>query len=189
MVTDSDAPGFNEMQNIKRKFFALRNGILADQIKKAGDTHKIIFGLSLVQLSQIAMSIESDNALAQRLWENKTTRESRLLATMLAKPEEFDAKTLQQWINDVETVEEADVLSMKLLRKSSHADKFVEENLDEPGLVGYVAVRLGFNLLTLRREKYAEKALEIAAKSVTSDFAPTVIASKLMLDEAKFYLS
>lgn len=33
---------FNPMQRLKRRFFAMRNGALADQLRKGGVPHKII---------------------------------------------------------------------------------------------------------------------------------------------------
>ena len=35
----------NEMQIVKRHFFAMRNGIIADTLRRAGSPYHIIFGL------------------------------------------------------------------------------------------------------------------------------------------------
>ena len=42
---------FNQTQEIKRRFFAMRNGIVADTIRKAGLQDKMIFGLNLPQIT------------------------------------------------------------------------------------------------------------------------------------------
>ena len=48
---------FNPLQNIKRRFFALRNGVIADTLRRAGSPFKIIFGLNLPQLAEIAAEL------------------------------------------------------------------------------------------------------------------------------------
>ena len=48
---------FNQIQLIKRRFFAMRNGIVADTIRKAGFDYRMIFGLNLPQLKDIAAEL------------------------------------------------------------------------------------------------------------------------------------
>ena len=84
---------FNEMQTVKRHFFAMRNGIIADTLRRAGSPFKIIFGLNLPQLMDIAESTPHSAELATRLWNNSSTRESMLLAPMIYPRDKFDADT------------------------------------------------------------------------------------------------
>ena len=42
------------LQQIKSRFMAMRNGIVADALRKGGMPHKVIFGLNVPQLSEIA---------------------------------------------------------------------------------------------------------------------------------------
>ena len=81
---------FNDMQSVKRQFFAYRNGIIADTMRKAGSPFKIIFGLNIPQIKQIASEIGKNKALAAKLWNNTTTRESMLLAPMIYPADELD---------------------------------------------------------------------------------------------------
>ena len=74
---------FNDMQQIKRHFFAMRNGIVADVLRKAGSPFRIIFGLTLPQITDVANATGKNAELARRLWDNKTTRCSMLLAPMI----------------------------------------------------------------------------------------------------------
>ena len=71
------------MKDIKKEFFAFRNGITADILRKAGMPYKIIFGLQVPQIAQIARGHKPDMELADRLWNDTEVRESRLLATYL----------------------------------------------------------------------------------------------------------
>ena len=72
-----------QMQHIKSRFFALRNGVIADRLRKSGSPYKIIFGLMLPQMEQIAGECVPSKELAEMLWNNRSTRESRLLASMV----------------------------------------------------------------------------------------------------------
>lgn len=112
---------FNPLQNIKRRFFALRNGVIADTLRRAGSPFKIIFGLNLPQLADIAAELGHDPSMADTLWNNTSTRESMLLAPML-----FDASVLPEskarsMISDISDVEVADVLCHRLLRHTHYA--------------------------------------------------------------------
>lgn len=107
---------FNEMQNVKRRLFAMRNGIVADALRQGGSPFRIIFGLVLPQISEIAQSIGHNTDLAEQLWQNRTTRESMLLAPMLVNPAGFSHSEAVKWCLDCPSTEIADNLVHKLLR-------------------------------------------------------------------------
>ena len=83
------ATEFNDMQKVKRAFFTMRNGALADNMRRQGANYRIIFGVNLPQLIEIARETPHDATLTQALWDNKTTRESMLLAPMIYPIEQF----------------------------------------------------------------------------------------------------
>ncbi len=64
------------MQQIKRRFFAMRNGVVADMLRRAGSPFHIIFGLNLPQIVEIASEIPETQreAMADALWQNRSTR-------------------------------------------------------------------------------------------------------------------
>ena len=80
---------FNDMQVVKRRFFAMRNGAVADNMRKLGANYRIIFGLNLPQIVEIANETPHDEVLAEALWQIKSTRESQLLAPMIYPREKF----------------------------------------------------------------------------------------------------
>lgn len=112
---------FNELQQVKREMFALRNGIIADTLRKAGSPYKIIFGLNIPQIKEIALHLGKRNDLASTLWQNNSTRESMLLAPMLYNVEDFSRDMANQWIDEAFTTECIDVLCHSLLRHTSYA--------------------------------------------------------------------
>ncbi|MGN1238657.1 MAG: DNA alkylation repair protein, partial [Muribaculaceae bacterium] len=99
-----------ELKDIKQQFFTYRNGILADRLRSAGDCHSVIFGLNLPQIADIAKMAGTDKTLAEQLWDNTTTRESRLIAPMIYPREQFCIAMAREWIESVENTEVADIL-------------------------------------------------------------------------------
>lgn len=146
------------IQEIRKEFFAYRNGVVADQLRSAGDPHKMIMGCQLADLIAITSHYEKDAALAQALWDDFQSRECRMAATMLYPVEEFAMKTALAWCQSVESAEIADVLCHRLLRHLNYAPALWERlrEIDQP-LVRYTAYRLLLNLLLMNRiEKTAD---------------------------------
>lgn len=65
---------FNQIQEIKRRFFAMRNGIVADTMRKGGLGYKMVFGLNLPQIVEIAADITPSRELAEQLGRRTHTR-------------------------------------------------------------------------------------------------------------------
>lgn len=140
------------IKNIKQQFFAYRNGMLADTLRKAGDPHKMIFGLNLPQIIQIAAEIGKDKALATALWiDEPGCRESRLLAPMLMPAQKFTRDEAIEWCKCVECVEVADVLCHRLLRNTDYAYQLAQHLCfdSNEAMAHYVALRLIANLLSM----------------------------------------
>lgn len=129
---------------IKQRFFTFRNGLLADMLRRQRvSPHRTIFGLNVIQLREIAAEIGRNHDLARELWADSSVRESRLLAPMVAEP---DAETLG-WLDQVQSVEEADLLCHSLLRRCPGAFEAAAARLnDNRPLVQYGALRLLLNL-------------------------------------------
>ena len=85
---------FNDLQIIKRRFFAMRNGIIADTIRKSGAPYRMIFGLNLPQIDEISRETGKNKELAEKLHADTSTRESQLLAPMLMPEEEMTPEKL-----------------------------------------------------------------------------------------------
>ena len=145
------------LREIRKEFFAFRNGIVADKLRKAGDPHGMIMGCLLVDVSGIAARVresigdtEQLIAIAQELWADTNSRECRLAAPMLYPAEEMTLECAQQWCQTVETVEIADNLCHKLLRHIIDANNLFRQLIaDERPLIKYTGYRLLLNLLFL----------------------------------------
>lgn len=127
----------------------MRNGIIADTMRKAGAPYRIIFGLNLPQLVEIARDFGPDADLARRLRDNVSTRESLLIAPMLMPREELHEEEALEWLRGAPTVEVIDVLCHRLLRHEPYAWSLVERLKDSPvDMERYGALRLMWNLLS-----------------------------------------
>ncbi len=150
---------FNDMQAVKRRFFAMRNGVVADTLRKGGSSFKIIFGLNLPQIADIAKETGTDTALGRKLWENRTTRESRLLAPMIMSPSEFTSDEIMAMCSDIDDIELADVFCHRFLRHYPTALSIARRlSSSDRTLDRYIALRLMFNLL----DRYPAQAKELA---------------------------
>lgn len=186
-------PEFSRMQQIKRRFFAMRNGMLADQIRRGGLDYRVNFGLNIPQIKEIAAEILASGLtsseqleLAGALWENINTRESRLLAPMLFPSDIMSEALALRWLSEAQTTEIADHLCHSLLRTLPFAAATAKALLHKKGATDihqYSALRLLLNLVVTGKEDPVPLK-EIAEKALTNPFTRTV--ARQLLDEVKF---
>lgn len=140
---------FNTIQLVKRRFFALRNGIVADALRRSGLDYKMIFGLNLPQIAEVAAQFGPDAALADELRADRRTRESMMLAPMLCPVETLTPEAASEWLTFAPTAEVADTVCHRLLRRYPQARSLALDHLDDPEPMSrYAALRLLFNLVT-----------------------------------------
>ena len=171
------------MQQIKRRFFALRNGVVADTMRRAGAPYRVVFGLTLPQVAGIAAEHGPDPDMARELWKNVSTRESLLLAPMLMPPEVIGIDEAIEWVSGAPTTEAVDVLCLKLLRRLAYAPELMRRLFSSASSMDrYTALRLAFNLLPGTFDEAETMARE---ESQQSD-PLTASISRQLLDEIEF---
>lgn len=139
---------FNQLQQIKRNFFAMRNGIVADTIRRGSLQYKMIFGLNLPQIVEIADGLPRSGELAEQLWADTRTRESMLLAPMIYPREQLSRERAAEMLREAPTTEVADILCHRLLRHQPYAMEIAMDAVTSPDeMTRYAAFRLMFNLL------------------------------------------
>lgn len=119
------------LPQIRKEFFVLRNGIIADTLRKGGLEQKYIFGLQLPEIKGLAEKFrpaDTDEAaiLARLLWEDRECREGRLLACHIMPSSAMTPAEATEWAEGVATREEADILAFRLLRYLTHAGTIAE---------------------------------------------------------------
>lgn len=168
---------FNLMQMVKRRMFAMRNGVVADALRRGGSPYRIIFGLNLPQLREIADDFKGDDNLAVELWHNETTRESRLLALLLMKGEPVDAAGLRVMIDEINDVETADMFVHTLLRGRDDCDALLDCLANsERSIERYMAIRLAYGLVD--SEAGRPRALAIARGEIERADPMTLTAAR-----------
>lgn len=171
---------FNRMQTVKRKFFALRNGAVADALRKGGASYRIIFGLLLPQIADVARETGYDEELAEKLWANKTTRESLLLAPMLVDPQCIGFDRGKKMALEAPTAEVADVLCHRLLRRMPDAFALAAELTDEESSMGrYCAMRILWPFVY----SDPERIKPLAEKELARNDSLTLQPARQILDE------
>lgn len=174
---------FNEMQTVKRRFFAMRNGAVADNMRRHGASYRIIFGLNLPQIVEIAAETPHSVELAESLWKNQSTRESMLMAPMIYPREEFGFETACRWATEVPTAEVADMLCHRLLRHTPYAWDLAESLVTSTvAMERYVALRLMFNLLPA----HLDDIKELAKSELDKNEPLTAIICHQLIDEIDF---
>jgi len=185
---DSNENNDNLIRNIRKEFFAFRNGIVADKLRKAGDPHPMIMGCLLVDVMSITgrmrQEIDDDaclQSLAQELWRDTNSRECRLAAPMLYPATLMPLETAMQWCQSVETVEIADNLCHKLLRNLPEADTLFRQLIaQDQTMLKYTGYRLLLNLL-LTGKTQATPALKAIVEAEAAQAHPSLTA--LLRDE------
>ncbi len=107
-------------QSLLSKIKLLRNGDIADAMKRTGAHYKMNWGVSLVILRQMAKEFEPDHVLALKLW-NKQWRETMILAMLLDEPQKVTEEQMDFWTKSFESIEIAEIASTHLWVKSKFA--------------------------------------------------------------------
>lgn len=116
---------------IRREFMALRNGAVADALRKGGMTQKEVYGLLLPQIKATAEKFRPESRLeaatmARIYWGYKDSREGRLFACYLMPLDFLSQDEATRWANDVATREEADIVAFSLIRHLPYASEIAE---------------------------------------------------------------
>ena len=161
------------LKEIRKEFFAHRNGIVAEALRKTGDQHQVILGCQLADVIAIACRYEKSAELAQSLWNDINSRECRMAATMLYPIQDFKMETALAWCQSVESVEISDVLCHRLLRHLPYAVELWEQLLAcDKKLVRYTAWRLLLNLIIMNRIEKSDKLCAIVEKELETAQPP-----------------
>ena len=186
MTTNEDI-----IREIRKEFFAFRNGIIADKLRKAGDPHSMIMGCLLADVTAIVQRTREEinneeklAAIAQELWNDTYSRECRLAAPMLYPARLMTQEMALEWCGTVETVEIADNLCHKLLRQLEDANNLMNQLIvQEDTLVKYTGYRLMLNLLLMGKQQPNATLKSTVEKEIKQARKPLKSLLKDILDE------
>lgn len=97
-----------------------KSGEVADAMKQQGIRYKLNWGVSILDLRELAQNYTRDHLLALKLW-NKQWRETMILATLLDNPKEVTEEQMDFWTKSFDNTEIAEQASTNLWVKSPFA--------------------------------------------------------------------
>ncbi|GAB1454208.1 hypothetical protein MASR2M47_42640 [Draconibacterium sp.] len=97
-----------------------KSGEVADLMKQNGIQYKMNWGVSIIELREIAKQFEPDHLLALKLW-NKQWRETMILATLIDDPNQVTEEQIDFWTKTFENTEIAEQASANLWVKTKFA--------------------------------------------------------------------
>lgn len=175
---------FNDIQLVKRRIYAMRNGITAQALRTAGSPHRLIMGVNIPQLVEIAQTIGPDADLARKLWRDTPTRESMLLAPMIFPISEMTLEEACQWIESTVGTEATDILCHQLLRKLPFAYELALKYADsENPLWRYAALRILWHFIA----KHPAEIKNIALRERGRKEPLTARLAAQTLDEIEYW--
>lgn len=135
------------IRDIKAQLRLFMNGVLSQSLREKGLQYRLIFGVELPRLKEIASSYEPNHELAQALW-REDIRECKILAAYLQPIETFDTELADFWVESVTNTELADYLCMALLRRLPYASqKAFEWIASDDRMLMYTGFRLMSHLV------------------------------------------
>lgn len=173
-----------DLRTLRQNIYVMRNGILADSLRQNGCPYRLIFGLNLPQLTEIATQTGRRADLALELWRDTSLREAALMAPMLYPPEELTLDFARERAAAVRWTEDADILCFKLLRYAPFASRLAEELCTaEAPLSRYTGLRLYFCIVA----QHPTEALKAAEREIARPEPLSTLAAMLR-QEAEFIL-
>ena len=109
------------LQEIKRSFRLYMNGPAAQSMRQKGLNYKLIWGVSLTDLKEIAKEYAPNAELAQALFQ-EPIRECKILSILLMPIKDLQEHTAEVWMNQIETQELAEIFVLHLLQHEPYAN-------------------------------------------------------------------
>ena len=109
-----------QLRDIKQSFRLMMDGSVAQSMRDKGVDYHLNWGATLPRLQEKAAEIGSNYDLAIALWK-ENIRECKILATMIMPANEVLPEVIDIWMEQTETVEEAEQAAMNLYQHLPYA--------------------------------------------------------------------
>ena len=109
-----------KLKQIKQSFRLMMNGEANRSMREKGLNYHINWGVSLVDLRQMAKEYGKDYELAIELWK-ENIRECKILATMIMPAERMLPEIVDIWIEQTQEIEIAEQASFNLYQHLDYA--------------------------------------------------------------------
>ena len=109
-----------KFQTILTLIKSRKSGEVADLMNNKGINYKTNWGVSIIDLREIAKQFKQDHLLALKLW-NKQWRETMILATLIDDPKQVSEEQIDFWTKSFENTEIAEQASANLWANTKFA--------------------------------------------------------------------
>ncbi|MEE1415591.1 MAG: DNA alkylation repair protein [Prevotellamassilia sp.] len=155
-----------QLRLIKRTLRGVMNGPVSTSMREKGLAYKVIFGVELPRLLELAREWPHTYELAAALWK-ENIRECRLLAGMLMPPQRMDAELASLWVEQMHYAEEAECTVMNLFSHepwaSVKAYEWIARSEEMFQLCGYLLLARLFMTGAVPSERDADEFLDQTA--------------------------
>ena len=128
---------------IKKELRANMNGIASEAMGRKSEDYRVNFGVEIPRLHNIATEFQPSHELAQQLWK-ESVRECRILATILQPVDSFLPEIADIWVDDIRTLELAQVASLNLFSRLPYASdkvfQWIASEREITQLCGYLTL-------------------------------------------------
>ncbi len=145
-----------DFQQLLQLIKSRKNGDIAASMKGQGVEYKRNWGVSVVELRNLAREFKPNHLLALKLW-NKQWRESMILATLLDEPGAVTEEQMDFWTKSFENREIAEQASANLWVKTKFAFvKAIEWSRGKKHLVRFTGIHLMGRLAIVQKDALDE---------------------------------
>ena len=128
-----------------------------------------LFGVKFGDLRPLARKCGTDHALAEQLWASGNT-DARLLACMVADPEEVSEAELDTWLDDIDTFILVDTFVAEIASKTpgrrARAERWIASDRDRTAQAGWDLMNYVALSDTEVADGYFEAQLEVIAERI-----------------------
>ena len=110
------------LRAIKKDCRLAMNGVVSTSMREHGLDYKLNFGLINQQIKFISEKYGPSASLGERLW-GETTRELKILATLIYPADEFKEETADLWVANIPNQEIREQICINLLQHLPYATK------------------------------------------------------------------
>lgn len=116
---------------IKKRLRLRMNGDVSASMRAHGMPYTLNFGVDALSLREIGGSYVPDSLLAEALW-LESSRECKILATMLYPKTAFDMALAESWLDECFTTELVEQLCFNLLQHLPYANELAKSWSNDP---------------------------------------------------------
>lgn len=161
------------------------NGVASTGMRGAGIEYKLIFGVGIPQLKEIASETGKSSELAVALWK-EDIRECRILAALVYPEDQFLPDMADLWIEQIRYPDLAEVCSMYLFsRMKNAAEAAFRWIASDNAIIRYCGFLTLAHLLRGEREmgpRYVQEVKDQAEAAISGKDILCAQAAKAVLD-------